>query len=327
MARHDSLLSMRNLIGMLMVAMSLTAAVKIDKVGYDGWPNCYRISNGEVEVILTSDVGPRIMRYAFVGGGRNVFAEFKDDLGKTNEATWKARGGHRLWMGPESIPDTYALDNQIVDVSVEGSVVTATQAVEPETGLQKVIEIRMAESGSKVELTHRLIMRGQQSRELAPWALSMMAPGGIAVHGLPTRGSHDEFLLPTNPLTMWAYTDFTDKRWILMHKYIGLRQDPTNKSPQKAGSFNENTWAAYLLGDTLFIKRTKADKSAKYPDFGSSYEMFVSDAFLEIETLGPLVRLSPGQKVEHVETWTLHKGVSLPKIDDANLDRVVKPLL
>jgi hypothetical protein len=42
--------------------------VHIEKVSWGGWPNCYKISNGEVELIVTSDVGPRIMRYGFVGG-------------------------------------------------------------------------------------------------------------------------------------------------------------------------------------------------------------------------------------------------------------------
>ena len=50
------------------------AAVKIEKVSYQGWPNSYRITNGEVEVIITSDIGPRIMRYAFTGG-QNIFKE------------------------------------------------------------------------------------------------------------------------------------------------------------------------------------------------------------------------------------------------------------
>ena len=41
--------------------------IKIEKINFKGWPNSYRISNGEVEVIITSDIGPRIMRYAFTG--------------------------------------------------------------------------------------------------------------------------------------------------------------------------------------------------------------------------------------------------------------------
>ncbi len=36
--------------------------MKIEKTEYAGWPSGYRISNREVEVIVTSDIGPRIIR-------------------------------------------------------------------------------------------------------------------------------------------------------------------------------------------------------------------------------------------------------------------------
>src|SRR3954467_39599 len=92
----------------LVLAMTLSAAVKIDKTSYAGWPNCYRISNGEVELIVTGDVGPRVIRYGFVGG-QNLFKEFKEQMGKKGEREWQARGGHRLWAAPEDAKDTYAL--------------------------------------------------------------------------------------------------------------------------------------------------------------------------------------------------------------------------
>lgn len=54
--------------------------MNIEKVSWGGWPNCYRLSNDDVELIVTTDVGPRVMRYAFIGGP-NVFLELADELG------------------------------------------------------------------------------------------------------------------------------------------------------------------------------------------------------------------------------------------------------
>src|ERR1035441_1026121 len=59
--------------------------VKIDKIDYRGWANSWRMSNGEVEVVVTGDVGPRVMRYGFAGG-QNFFKEFARQMGKTGEA-------------------------------------------------------------------------------------------------------------------------------------------------------------------------------------------------------------------------------------------------
>ncbi len=64
-----------------MLAMSCAAAVKVEKTQYQGWQNCYHISNGAVELIVTADVGPRIIRYGFVDGP-NVFKEYREQLDK-----------------------------------------------------------------------------------------------------------------------------------------------------------------------------------------------------------------------------------------------------
>jgi len=48
--------------------------VRMEKVNYLGQPNSYRLSNGTVEVVVSTDVGPRILRYGFLGK-ENVLGE------------------------------------------------------------------------------------------------------------------------------------------------------------------------------------------------------------------------------------------------------------
>jgi len=308
------------------LAMTTSAAVKIEKTSYQGWPNCYRVTNGEVELVVTSDVGPRIIRFGFVGG-QNLFKEYAEMLGKSGESQWMIRGGHRLWMAPEDAELTYALDNSPIQVEVKAGVLTATQPVEALTGLEKRIVVKLASTGSGVEVIHRITNRNRWAVEFAPWALTVMAPGGAGITGFPPRGKHPAVLPPTNPLVMWAYTDFSDKRWQFTRKYLVLRQDAAAAEPQKVGVFNENTWGAYLLGSELFLKRSKADRSKAYPDFGCSYETFTNADMLEMETLGPLAKVAPGASVEHIERWSLHKGVRISSWTDAELDKALLPLL
>ncbi|HUJ22400.1 MAG TPA: hypothetical protein VLX58_12790 [Bryobacteraceae bacterium] len=311
----------------LALSLCAMAAVKIEKADYKGWPNSYRISNGEVELVITSDIGPRIMRYAF-SGGQNVFKEFPEGLGKSGEPAWQPRGGHRLWAAPEDAVRTYAPDNSPVQVSIANDVLEATEPPEALTGLEKRITVKMSPRGTGVEVLHRLRNTTNKTIELAPWALSMMAQGGTGVHGFPPRGTHPQVLAPTNPLVMWAFSDLTDKRWQFTKKYLILRQDPNNHGqPQKLGTFNPHTWSAYLLGTDLFIKRLEADPQRTYPDFGCSFETFTNADFLEQETLGPMTRLAPGESVNHIERWTLHKNVHIRDWSDAELDRVLLPLV
>ena len=298
--------------------------MKIEKTEYAGWPNCYRIGNGEVELIVTADVGPRGMRYAFTGGD-NVFVEFGEQLGGTGEKEWMARGGHRLWAAPELIPETYALDNSPVEARVQGNAISLRQPVEPETGLQKEMTIELADAGTGVTVTHRIENTRSAPRRLAVWALTQMTPGGMAIAAFPPRGSHDEILLPTNPLTMWAYTNFSDPRWAFTKKYLTLKNDPENKEPQKAGLFNAKTVGAYLNRGILFVKRSDAPgKSEDYPDFGCSFETFTNHSFLELETLAPLRELRQGESATHVERWSLHGNISLNSVRDAELDRLLE---
>jgi hypothetical protein len=84
---------------------------------------------------------------------------------------------------------------------------------------------------------------------------------------------------------------------------------------------------AYLLNGELFIKRSRADRSKSYPDYNCSYETFTNQDFLELETLGSLQKVAPGQAVEHTESWSLRRNVNVASWSDAELDRVLLPLL
>jgi len=312
----------------LLIAGSIimSAEVRVEKTAFNGWPNCYRVTNGEIELIITSDIGPRIMRLGFPGGP-NFFFEEPGTQGKSGEPAWVKRGGHRVWIAPEDPKYSYVPDNSPVDVKVASGVVIATQPVEKETGIQKQIEIRMDATGNGVTVIHRLKNTGMMTLEYTTWAMSMMAPGGTAIAGFPPRGSHDEYLQPTNPLTMWAYTDFSDPRWTFTPKYVALRMDPHAATAQKLGLWNAKTWAAYALNDQLFIKRYTPAPAPHYPDYGCSFEMFTSNEFLEMETLGPITKIPAGGAAEHSERWTIHRNVHLNAINDAEIDRAIVPLL
>ncbi|MBI1830820.1 MAG: hypothetical protein HYR84_05140, partial [Planctomycetes bacterium] len=207
----------------------------MEKVEFKGWKNNLKMTNGNAEVIVTLDVGPRIISYR-LADGKNVFKEYPDQLGKTGEAEWVIRGGHRLWAAPEDTTRTYFADNGPVEYRDVGpGLVRFKPAPEAAYGLQKEIDLRLATSGSKVTVIHRIRNVGKQPTELAPWGLSVMAPGGIEIIPLPAKAPHPGAsknaksaadFAPNQMLVLWPYTDFSDERLHLSAKYITLRQDP-----------------------------------------------------------------------------------------------------
>jgi hypothetical protein len=310
----------------LISAANARAEVKVEKTEYKGWHNCYRVTNGEVELIVTGAVGPRIIRYGFVGG-QNVFKEFSDQIGKTGEEKFQLRGGDRVWKAPEDPIATWAPDNVPVEIKETSNGLVARAPVEPLTNLQKEIEVSLAPSGTEVTVSHRITNHSLFTLEFAPWVLTMMARGGTEITGFPPRGRHPINLEATNPLVMWAYTNLADKRLTFTKKYLALHQDANNSEAQKVGLFNKDTWAAYLINGEAFVKRATADPSKTYTDFGCSFETFTNNEFLEIETLGPITKVAPGATVEQVEHWSLHRNVKLNTLTDENIDAVILPLV
>ncbi len=297
----------------------------MDLISYNGWPNCLRFSNALVDLVVTTDVGPRIIRYGFLDE-ENEFAEVPEDMGKRGGDQWRIYGGHRLWHAPENSLRTYIPDNQAVRYEDHGDFTRLVQMVEPGSGIQKEIDIRLSPVNTHARITQRLRNANLWDVRLAVWGLSVMAPGGTAIVPLPPRGSHPENLTPVNSLTFWAYTDMSDPRWVWGRQYIMLRQDPLIKVPQKIGGRIPSGWAAYARRSHLYIKKFPYDPQGEYTDFGSNLEVFTNDWMLEVESLSPLTTLAPGAAVEHVEDWYLFREVPTPH-NDTQVERHILPRL
>ncbi|MDD4891446.1 MAG: hypothetical protein PHU85_16115 [Phycisphaerae bacterium] len=282
------------------------------RVTYAGWPNCYRIANKAVELIVTGDVGPRVIRFGFVGGP-NEFREYPDMVGKTGGDEWRLYGGHRLWHSPECKPRTYFPDNMPVRVEALPTGLRVVQPAEATTGIAKEIDLELVGHSAHVTVTHRLRNENLWAVTLAPWALSVMEQNGVAILPLPAPGEHQGNLLPAASMALWAYTDMSDPRWTWGRRFVLLRQDPKATGPQKVGLCVKDGWGAYARAGHLFVKRFAAGcDCGEFPDFGCNAETYTDAGMLELESLGPLTHLHPSAVVEHVENWFLFDGVPTP---------------
>ncbi len=137
--------------------------VTMQNIAYKGWQNNLQLTNGTVDLVLTLDVGPRVMRYGYVGEP-NVFKEFDEQIGKSGEDSWQIRGGHRLWHAPEDSIRTYVLDNSPIKHEKLGETgVRLIQPIEKLTGIQKEIDLTLDAEGTGVTLVHRLRNKGTKN--------------------------------------------------------------------------------------------------------------------------------------------------------------------
>src|SRR3974390_2293988 len=164
-------MSLKSILLTVVMTITCSAAVKVERVPYKGWPNCYRVTNGDIELIVTGDVGPRIIRFGFING-QNLFKEYPEQLGKSGEEKFQLRGGDRVWKAPEDPIATWAPDIVPVEIRVTPAGRVAREPVEPLTQLQKEIEVQMAPSGPNVTVFHRIANRALFPRGFPPWALT-----------------------------------------------------------------------------------------------------------------------------------------------------------
>ena len=267
------------------------------------------LNNGLVSLEFLSEAGPRIVRLSAFGK-ENLFADIPTKV-NTPYGDFFFRGGHRLWHAPEVMPRTYIPDNDGVSVEELTDGVRLHGSTEKETGITKAIEIHLSVDRAAVTLKHILRNDSLWQVKLAPWALTMFRLGGTVILPQPIGNTDQNSLLNNRILAFWPYTHINDPRLILRDDYILLHADPS-PSPFKIGYYNPHGWIAYWLDGILFRKTFDVSPCAAYPDGGCNAESYCNDRFVELESLGPLVGLEPGEEVSLTETWELCLGLNMP---------------
>jgi hypothetical protein len=267
------------------------------------------LNNGLISLEFLAEAGPRIVRLSAFGK-ENLFADIPTTV-STPYGVFFFRGGHRLWLAPETFPRTYIPDNDGISIEELTDGVRLHGSTETETGITKVIEIHLSVDQAAVTLKHILRNDSLWQVELAPWALSMFQLGGTVILPQPVGNTDQNGMLNNRILALWPYTHINDPRLVLRDDYILIHAVP-NPSPFKIGYYNPHGWMAYWLNGNLFRKAFELSSGAVYPDGGCNTESYCNGRFVELESLGPLVRLEPSGEVILTETWELYQGLNVP---------------
>lgn len=266
------------------------------------------IENDFLRVDYLTSVGPRIIGLYSKLAGIELLAPSFDMHWPTPHGEYYLYGGHRIWKAPED--SFYNCPEDNVTVVKEENRVTLRNKVDA-SGLQKEISLCLDEN--RVRLTHQLIWHGHAPIELAPWTITQLPLGGLGI--LPQAGT-SEGSMPTRSLAMFPYASIHDPR-LELHDDFVLVHGCADPKAFKVGSYNPFGWAVYLLEKALFIKHFPVGDFRMLPDMGSNAEIYVRDAYLELETLGNLTWLNRGESVTFEETWEVIPGDYLISVDGA----------
>jgi hypothetical protein len=295
---------------------------------YRGWADSYTLANGVVEIVVTSAIGPRIVDFRRIGAD-NVFHLRDSEAGTSGESEWIFRGGWRLWVAPEETDTTYEPDNERCAVTMLGSGgVRVTGPPQSRAGIQKSVDVSLAADRPRARIVSRIRNVSDRPVAYAAWSLSVMKPGGRAF--VPFDVGDLRAFSDTRRLILWSYAKFADPRYRFGDRLIQVDHTkviaPTSSGgsgrradESKIGVDTRQGWAAYLLGATLYVKRFPHDRSGRYPDKGSTVEIYSSSEFLEVENLSPMVTIQPGHELIYPEEWSLFDRVQIGSEESAAL--------
>ena len=275
---------------------------------------CVSISNGIIEALITIDLGPRIISFGYIGSQNFMSDERYDYEPMTDDVytkfwgdnrAWENFGGHRIWLSPESYPETYLPDDRKVNYEITENGAIFKPDADTQVGAQKTLEVIMKPDTAEIDIKMQVKNISGKNKEFAVWALSVCAKNGTLIIPMNTN---DTGLLANRKISVWPYTDMSSDRLFFGKKYITLKQDVNATEPIKIGVDLNCGTAYYVLGDEILCKNYKTNHpDGVYPDGGCSFETYTNDVMLEFETLSELKNVAPDDYIEHTEKWTLCK--------------------
>lgn len=289
--------------------------MKIKEQNYENYGRCLNISNGILEAIVTVECGPRIVRFGFCGGKNH----FYNDLSRSHVtrsaaldeyyglgAAFFYYGGHRVWMAPKRIPQTTYPDNAPLVYSIKPSSVSFRPALQKRNGIQVEMELYMGDGAADIMVVHSAENHLKERQRLALWAITMVAPGGVAI--LPQNGGEPNALAPNRTLCLWPGVSLRDTRFYAGESLLTFQHKEGNATPFQIATNNTQGWAAYVSGEETLVKRYIHTTNAPYPDNNCSFQLHANADYLELKSASPLYTIEPGEAIRHVENLSLHQN-------------------
>jgi hypothetical protein len=254
------------------------------------WQNgeAVKISSGHCELIIATSIGPRIVSLKD-GNGFNLLYEDTTGFGVGD---WKLYGGHRFTLAPENATSYYP-DNVPCAVNTVGETVIVSAPIRAD-GLRLSIKVSADSTNCGFEIVHILENYGSTNWNGALWAITCLP-----------RSAQITATCTTNKICYWPGTERGN--WYVAE---GLMHVRAGSFRGKVGWHEPNGLLAARQVDALLtISSPEETVAEECVDNGCNLEIFACANWIELETLGKRVDLSPGGCVQHVQHWILSSHV------------------
>ncbi len=288
-----------------------------------GNENCIELFNMTTRVVLEPNLGGRILVYAL--NGNNVLWINQEDEG-TPYLPGRPYGhpsAGRFDIGPEKTGHNH---QSLFMGKWEGQITGAREAellspVDAITGIRLRRLFRLEETGTHLSCTQEILNQGRSTVRQYHWSRTLVKGGGISLTPLNPHSRYPKGYLVYGPDHSMDFDPPEEPNLRTRNGVLEIVGEPVN--PKFVMDCAEG-WLAYITTDhQLFIKKFQIYPDRPYGDMAAptASVWYHKDTMCEIEPLGPLEVLEPGESSSFTEHWYLYDfeypadlGVDLGKI-------------
>ncbi len=283
------------------------APIQIRIGPYFGWEHAFTISNGRVEALVVPDIG-RVMQFRFVDQASPFWEDTamrgrKPDPSATE---WGNFGGDKTWPAPQSEwgqvtprawPPPVAFDSMAVDMFVRRDALVLRSPVDPHYGIRTERILSLPHEAPVMTITTRYDKVEGPPVQVGVWVITQLEDPVRVFAALPAASIFPEGydrqsgdLLPAN-----------------LRREDGLLS--LTRDSEKATKIGTDASRLLWVGETqMLLIESQRVRGAAYPDHQSSAEIYTNPnpkPYVELEMLGPMTAMKPGDQISQTSTYTL----------------------
>lgn len=286
--------------------------VAVERIHYNGWPPAWRVRNDRCELVIVPAV-TRVMRFALVGGPNLLWedAALASKTFATDDGTWHNIGGEKLWptqqkdlfkkyTGHDGWPPPWPWDAGASQAEPIANGVRLVLPHDKNFGAHAVREFTLDASRAMLHVRQWIEKTEGPPAQMTLWTVCQANNPSVAL--LPCEhGRFHNFEMPS-PLIEVAQASVTLGRDAEKGLKIGV--PAAGQKGWVAAVFNRSG-----AGQIMLVQSHRLVGKAQYPDDGLQAELYTSPKnfafYTEMELLGPLVNLRPGEKLRDDRIWQL----------------------
>lgn len=310
------------------IATMTQAEVTSGRVDFFGYQDCIELRNEHTRVVLGHHAGGRVLAFS-LNGVNAIYLKPGQEGWVWDGANRTDLSGGRCDIGPEKlIPKRDALWLGPWEAEVVGPGKARMTSVEDAaTGVQLVRDFELDSDRSRLTFTQTMRNVSDRVTRWCHWSRTFSTGHGICVVPIDDRSKFPDGYIMYGPGAVMDYKP-DDPNIYRDGDYLVVRDTPVRP---KLGMDAMVGWFGYLTkDDLLFVKQYPT-----YPDrvYNEMAALTISiwykdDRVCELEPIGPMEELAPGESASFTETWTLipHDFPADRKVDPKAIATIVEQL-